>query len=111
MIDAQPQVIGLPDEFHGGIHIAERADGIRSAAWNEIRLAPFALESCGDFGEFAIHIRIGRATLDACAMQMVQKHVAAFVVVVVRLAGSIFEQYVAIDAHFCGARRGLPRMI
>ena len=111
MIDAQPQVIGLPDEFHGGIDIAERADGIRSSARNEVRLASFAFESCGDFGEFAIHIRIGGAALDAGAMQMVQQHIAAFVVVVVGLAGPIFEQNVAVDAHFCGACRGLARMI
>ncbi len=29
----------------------------------------------------------------------------------VRLAGSILEQNVAIDAHFCGACRGLARVI
>jgi len=48
---------------------------------------------------------------DGRPMQMVQKDIAALGVVMVGLAGSILEQDMAIDAHFRGARRRLPRVI
>ena len=111
MIDPQTYVICLPDELDRCIDIAKRARGIRSSARYEVWFASFALQPGGYFGQLAVHVRIGRAMFDGRPMQMVQKDIAALGVVVVGLAGPILEQDVAIDAHFRGARRRLPRVI
>src|ERR1700719_2147266 len=111
MIDPQTQVICLPDEFDRCIDVAKSAGGSRSSARYEVWFADVALQPGGHLGQLAVHVRIGRAMFDGRPMQMVQKDIAALRVVMVGLAGSILEQDMAIDAHFRGARRGLPRVI
>jgi uncharacterized membrane-anchored protein len=111
MINAQPQIIGLRDEFDRGIDIAESAGGIRSPSRYEIGFAALALQPGRYSRKFGIHIRISRAMLDARTMQMIQQHIAACRVIVICLTGAILEKNVAIDAHFRGACSGLARVI
>ena len=111
MINAQPQIIGLRDEFDRGIDIPESAGRIRSPSRYQIRFAALVFQPGCDFCKFGIHVRIGRAMLDARTVQMIQQHIAAGRVIVICLAGAILEKNVAIDAHFRGASGGLARVI
>ena len=110
-IDSQAQIIGLRDELDGGIHVAERPGRVRSASGYEIGFAAIAPKPRSNSCKFSIHVGIGRAMLDARTMQMIQQDIAACRVIVVRFAGAILEQDVAIDSHLRGAGSRLARVI
>lgn len=111
MVNHQPPVIRLANQFKGAVHIAKRPGCIRTASDDCIDLPAVLAKLFGDGFHFQVHIQPARPFFGRCAMQMIKQHIAVAVVVRVVRPGAILQQDMAFHAQLRGEGRGLARVV
>ena len=70
-IDIQTQGVELVGQFQRAHHVAQRAQGVRATARNDVRLLPFGTQFVGQFGHGGVHVSAARHFLHVSAIQIV----------------------------------------
>ena len=110
-VDLDPHVVGLLQKFHRAINVAQRPHRVRPAARNHVGLATTAAHLPGDIVEGRRHVGAAGNVAYIGAQQVVEKDVAAVVVLRTGVLDPTFQDNLTLKTQFGRRRRRLTGVI
>ena len=111
VVDMQGLVRELLQQFETTADIAQRANGVRGTAGNDIGRATSRNNLIGNLGDRGIEVRTFVVLAQVGAKDPVEKNITRVPVKIARLLHAVLQQYFALQTELAGSSRRLAHMI